>query len=175
MMSEVWKPISPYTDYYISNYGNVRSTKTGKPVLLKTHSLKNGYKYIDLYENATRKKYLVHRLVGQYFVDNPYDKPFINHIDENKGNNRSDNLEWCTRLENNRYGTGQYRAKIARQGNKHYFKPIIQLSTNDEIIQEWTSIKEASEKTGIGRTCISQTLIGRAKTAGGFKWRYKNG
>lgn len=52
-------------------------------------------------------------------------------------------------------------------------KPVIQIKDGD-IINEYNSIKEASEKTGIIKQNISSALTGRYKSAGGFQWKYKN-
>ena len=60
----------------------------------------NGYKIVSLSKNKKRKRYYVHRLVGQTFLPNLENKPEINHINLNKGDNRVENLEWCYRFEN---------------------------------------------------------------------------
>jgi len=102
MNNEIWKTIDGYEDYDISNYGNVRSWKyTNPPRLLKPRPVgKKGYLIVSLSENTKVKQLSVHRLVGIAFINNPDNKPRINHIDENVANNHVDNLEWCTQQEN---------------------------------------------------------------------------
>ena len=89
----------------MSNYGNVRSLdrvikeKTGKPQTLKGRVLKQrinpgGYSYVGLRKNGTKATFAIHQLVAQAFLDNPGNKPIVNHIDGNKLNNSVANLEW---------------------------------------------------------------------------------
>ncbi len=59
-----------------------------------------GYARVGLRINGKTKELLVHRLVAECFIDNPLEKPLVNHIDLNKMNNTVDNLEWCTHVEN---------------------------------------------------------------------------
>jgi hypothetical protein len=87
------------TSCYITQDGEVlsRNKVVNKPKLTKT-----GYHEISLYfgKEIGRKWFRVHRLVAQYFIPNPKNKPFVNHIDGNKTNNRVENLEWVTHQEN---------------------------------------------------------------------------
>lgn len=87
--------------YFVSNYGNVYSTKKGelRPLKLCVDS-KNRYMLVHLSINGKAKNCLVHRLVAIAFIDNPNNYNEINHIDNNPQNNRVDNLEWCTRKYN---------------------------------------------------------------------------
>lgn len=64
----------------------------------------DGYLKITLSHNGKKKSIAVHRLVARAFIGNPYNLPEINHIDEDKTNNRADNLEWCTTAYNLTYG-----------------------------------------------------------------------
>ena len=59
-----------------------------------------GYARVTLCKNHTTHRFLVHRLVGKAFVDNPLNHPFINHKDNNPSNNLASNLEWATHSEN---------------------------------------------------------------------------
>ena len=101
------KPHHIYTDYLITEEGDVYSTKYGKLKKKKQCTDTRGYKILDLYNNGKRKTYKVHRLVAQTYIPNPDNLPQVNHIDEDKTNNNVSNLEWC----NNQYNTEYSRAK----------------------------------------------------------------
>lgn len=112
---EEYKAIKGYNNkYYISNTGKVFVTDyRGQKVWreMKSRSIQ-GYKSVGLriFENGVSKQTLfkVHRLVAEYFIPNPENKPVVNHIDGNKQNNIVTNLEWATVGENTRhaYRTG---------------------------------------------------------------------
>lgn len=105
-MDEVWKDIPGYEGHYqVSNMGNIRSFKRGVN-LLKPRGSRNGggYSHLSLYMNGNEKDYNIHRLVAAAFVPNPNAFSEVNHIDENKHNNKASNLEWCSRLYNMNYG-----------------------------------------------------------------------
>ena len=109
---EIWKDITGYEGYFqVSNLGNFRSLDRrikhkdsgtrlypGKPLLKETTL--DGYQRIVLMKEAIKKRFMCHRLVAQEFIPNPENKPFINHINGNKSDNRVENLEWCTQSEN---------------------------------------------------------------------------
>ncbi len=86
-------------NYSITEQGRIFSHYRNRfliNVLINFH----GYKYIPLWKNGKRFMKKVHRLIAQAYIPNPYDKPFINHINGIKTDNSLKNLEWCTYLEN---------------------------------------------------------------------------
>lgn len=111
---EIWKDIKGYEGLYqISNLGNVKSLR--KNVILKCSkcSREGNYYKAGLYKNGKTKTILVHKLVANAFIPNPNNLPCINHKDENKLNNKADNLEWCTYKQNNDYGKHDIKKYIS--------------------------------------------------------------
>ena len=107
MKKELWKDIPEYEGLYqVSNYGRIKSLHNyrGKGNIIKP-KIKNNYYQIGLRKNNIRKWFSIHRLVAENFILNSQNLPQVNHKDENKLNNYVDNLEWCTVLYNNTYGT----------------------------------------------------------------------
>ena len=105
-MKEIWKPIEGYEGLYeVSNMGRVRSldrkfkTRQGRIISVKGQPIKadpskrSGYVQVHLSNNGDRRTYQLHRVVAKSFVENPENKPEINHKDGIKTNNRADNLE----------------------------------------------------------------------------------
>ena len=122
-MKEVWKDIEGYEGLYqISNFGKVFSFKSNK--ILKPFNDKKGYLKIELRKENRRKIYFLHRLVAMCFIENKNNLPYVNHKDENKHNNRVENLEWCTCKYNNNYGTRNSRIskKMLGENNPMYGK-----------------------------------------------------
>ena len=100
--------VDGYDHYYVSNLGNVYSTKRG--INLSQHKSAAGYMQIALYKHSEEKRYLVHRLVASVFCDNPNNYDFVDHINECKTDNRAINLRWVTRSENLRRGMKKTRS-----------------------------------------------------------------
>lgn len=172
-MEEIWKNIKGYSNYMVSNKGNVKSLnyrRTGREKILKPSVDKIGYMFIGLHKNGVQKNYLVHRLVAKAFIQNQSNLPQVNHKDENKQNNCVENLEWCDQKYNNNFAT-----RTERMVEK-MSKPILQINkTTNEIIAEYPSLREVERQLGISNSTISKCCNNKLhyNTAGGFKWQYK--
>lgn len=113
MTEEIWRPVVGYEGLYeVSSYGRVRSLdrydsrnqfREGK--ILKNRDNSNGYLLCGLSKNGIVKNKYIHRLVAEAFLPNPDNLPEVNHLDEDKSNNRVENLEFCNRKYNCNYGT----------------------------------------------------------------------
>lgn len=170
--NEIWKPIKGYEGLYeVSSFGNVRNAKTKN--IKSTSKDKRGYLMIELYKDNIRKHKYVHRLVAKTFIPKEQWNESINHKDENKQNNRIDNLEFCTMVENIKYGTRGLRSGLARFNHPLRSKKILQINEKGEIINEWCSIAEAYRQTKICKPNIIKCLKGLRNHAGGYQWKYK--
>jgi hypothetical protein len=159
-----WKPFQNFENYEISNAGHIWNKK--EEILMKTYieeyetvSLRYGQKY--------GKRFLVHRMVAQHFIPNPNNFPIINHIDGNKRNNRVENLEWTTASQNSLHSVNVL-------GKKNQGRKILCFDFDGQFIQQFKSIKEASNVTKANKTCISQVASGDRNTSGGYIWKYVN-
>lgn len=127
---ERWKDIKGFEGYYqISSSGRVKSVrrriKTERSFRniderLRTLVEVHGYLYCELWKENDHKRYAVHRLVAEAFLDNPDSLPQVNHKDGDKKNNNVTNLEWCTQSDNNyhSYKTG-LKAPYDRNGENN--------------------------------------------------------
>ena len=181
-MTEIWKDIEGYEGLYkISNHGEVWNGR--KQRLHKKNKNNRGYCVVTLNKNNKQKQFLIHRLVAIHFIDNPFDKPCVNHIDENKTNNHHSNLEWCTHKENSNHGTAIERMKETMKHSSKWeeymerkkeetSKPIVGVSINNGEIIEFPSISEAG-RNGYTRGNIQFCLNGERTKHKGYKWFYK--
>ncbi len=175
-MEEIWKDVVGYEGLYqVSNLGNVKSLnwgKTGKSknLWLKPHT--KGYLQVELAKNGIKHFYLVHRLVAEAFIQNPFNFPVINHIDEDKTNNSVSNLEWCTKSYNTRYSMDLHPTRKHKE--LRFNLPILQLTLNGEIVKTWECSRTIFLETGMSDWSISECCRGNRKTAYGYKWQYAN-
>lgn len=171
---EEWRDIVGYEGrYQVSNLGRVRSLPSfdslGRNIngkILSPVNESNGYAQVTLCNKAGHRGVSVHRLVAVAFLENPNSFPDINHIDENKKNNRVENLEWCSKSYNINYGTRNFRCAIATN------KPVFAILDTGHHYY-FRSGAYASKITGISKSSINNNLRGRSKTcAGGIRFTY---
>lgn len=179
MNNEIWKTIEGYPNYMVSNLGRVKSCKrtimrnNGHPQTINEKILKScndggsGYLRVNLYKEGKEKKYYIHRLVAQAFLDNPNNLSQVNHIDEDKTNNCVENLEYCDVSYNINYGTRNERVSKTKS------IPILQFTREMEFIKRWESATQVERELGIDQGNICMCCKGKIKTCGGYVWGYE--
>lgn len=167
-MEEIWKDIENYEGLYqVSNLGRVRSLDRvvtnyrgsfiKKGEIKAQSNLSKGYKGVCLCKDGKQKTHKVHRLVAQAFLPNPNNLPQVNHKDEDKTNNRVDNLEWC----DNEYNI-----------NYSWSVPIYSININTGEYKKYSSLTEAQQITGAHKTQICGVLKGYYNRAKHYLWRH---
>lgn len=158
-MNEVWKDIKGYEGFYqVSSIGRVKNIRTER--ILKNNILDNrGYCFVFLYKDRKREFKYIHRLVATAFLDNKYNLPCVNHIDEDPSNNNIDNLEWCTYEYNNSYGTKSNRGSDSL---KRFYKNNKSHMTGKKLSDE-TKRKISDIKKGVKFTEIQKKNMGKSE------------
>lgn len=192
MVYEEWASIKGFENYYeISSFGRVKGLKrtivridgnkqTIKQKILKQVLTDDGYLSVGLRKISSRVTKKVHRLVGIRFIDNPKNKPEINHLFGNKRDNRFFMLEWATggeqrehsyRVLNNtppmRGRTGKKSHLYGRFGaNSNHFKKIY----CPTLGISFSCVNEASDALGIHRVFISRVINGHLLQKNGLNF-----
>ena len=172
MATKMILPLKNYESVYsIDSHGtiiNIHTNRILQPFLVR------GYKRIELCKEGIRKKYFIHRLVASTFIVNPNNKPFINHIDNDRANNNIANLEWCTAKENYNHAKSQDRHTKHTLNRPDVSKKILQYSVQGDFVKEWASSMEA-ERAGFDSGHIIKCCMNKPKykTHKNFIWKYK--
>lgn len=151
-----WKDIPEYEGVYsISDRGDIKSLKTGKPMKAREH---NGYLAVGLYQGQKGKQFLVHRLVALAFIPTENsDLLEVNHKNCDKKDNRVSNLEWCTRQQNMGHAAREGRTKRGAlhrnsKGNPELIRKIIASS------KEGLDLQELKDKYNVNMKFIQDIL-----------------
>ena len=155
-MKEEWRPVKGYEGLYeVSNTGKIKSFQWGKTRILHQNINQRGYHHVILSKNKVKKDLRVHRLVASAFIPNPLNKPEINHIDGNKGNNNVNNLEWATRKENIDHSI---KTGLCDERIKSKRCPVIVFDMDGNFIGRFQSQMMAAKCLGINHKLISEAL-----------------
>ncbi|AMB18680.1 HNH homing endonuclease [Bacillus phage Eldridge] len=173
MTNEVWKDIKGFEGrYQVSNCGRVKSFLYGGRIL-KLGVASNGYLRVVLNNNGRRHFFSVHKLVALAFIHNSYPdtQTQINHKNENKEDNRADNLEWCTPQYNVSYGNRNSKISKALRNKKGMAVIATHVETGKELyfVTMSEAHRQGYKKQNICALCKGK---GRLRTYRGYTWRY---
>lgn len=183
-MKEIWKTVLGYEYYQVSNKGRVRSLRNNNiyylnPMLRGYPGQK--YKCVRLSNELGHKVFAVHRLVASYFVPNPHNFPVVNHKDEDKLNNNSNNLEWCTQQYNCTYNNVHLKRGKSLMNRKDLSKPVDMYLLDGTFIRSFKSLRDAgrfinrpNNVSDIAHCCNGYKNNGiPVHVAYGYKWKWK--
>lgn len=145
-IAEIWATCVENNAYEVSNKGNVRlkgSHRNRKPVFIK-----NGYATITTTNQGKPSLYYIHRMVANAFIPNLLHLPSVNHIDHNKKNNCTENLEWCTIKHNVQHGSGQ---------------KVYVYDTQKKLIAIFNSTRDAEKAFNISHSSLKRFYIDKEK------------
>lgn len=170
-MEEIWKDIEGYEGLYqVSNLGRVKSLR--KEANIRNGGIRScserilkqrtacGYKMVNLNKNNHQYTYRVHTLVMLAFVGERPEGMEIDHKDNNRSNNKVENLRYVTSQEN------------TNNPNSSITKAVAQCSLQGEFIRKWKSAREVERLLGFNHSSITQCCKGNYTTAYGYQWRY---
>lgn len=170
--SDILKTVDHHTNYRISSLGYVMNSRG---MILSNYKIDKGnHQAVTLCENGKQMKYLVHRLVADAFIPNPDNLPICHHIDHNPMNNRVDNLMWMSKEDHDKLHEAD-RVKALTEAKSI----TVEMCNPDtmEVIQTFSSAKEAARITGFDQSAICKACKGQYSTKGhiykNFYWRYK--
>jgi hypothetical protein len=176
-MGEIWKEIKD-TDglYRINEKGDILSVRNN--ILLKHIKGKTGYIVVGLNVKGKKRLVKVHRLIAEYFIPNPLNKPIIHHINHKRDDFRKENLMWVTHSENkiHDYEDGTQIGKTNMKGKFGALNPshkkVMQIDKLGNIVSIIPGISEAARIVNGSASHITKVCLGKLKHHKGYKWQY---
>lgn len=184
--------------YWLDDYGHVYNSNfhgTGKWKELKYDYSRNGYKSATISVDGKTERFMVHRLVAEYFVPNPLNLPCVDHYNDDRTDERAVNLRWVSVAENNQKDTKRERLKNSIKGHRHSEeskkkmsdsqsdrerekdgklkgRKVVEIDLNGSK-KVWDSCKQAADFYGFHKDTIAKCARGERATAiNGKKWEY---
>ena len=183
-----WKDINGFEGFYqISSDGDVRSLdrfdgiRVVKGRNIKPNLKQNGYLQVGLRKEGKRKWFSIHRLVAIHFIENPENKPQVNHIDCNKQNNHVDNLEWVTSQENFAHAKDNNLINPPKGENHPFYGLYGERSKSAKKVVRYNKdtgetklykAKILAKNDGFDVTSISKCCNKKQKTHKGYQWYF---
>ncbi len=150
----MYKEYPNNTNYIVYDDGRIYSKRFKKFLTPKLNW--DGYHRIQIWKDNKCHMVGWHRIVAETFLDNPYNKPVVNHKNGIKTDNRVENLEWCTQSENIQHS---WKNGFSKSNYNHPFnKSIICINLDTEEIEIFISVSETSRKLGISRCTITKSI-----------------
>ncbi len=159
-----WYVMARNENYYVNRMGEIFSVRMKRKLRPKVNH--DGYLRIQIWDKGKAAFVSIHRLIAETFIPNPGNKPFVNHINGDKQDNRVENLEWCTQKENiaHAWKTGLSHRPLNTCGMR-----IAQFTKDGKFVREFPSQMEAERQCGYCHTNISYAIKHKG-TAHGYRW-----
>lgn len=155
-----WKTIPDFPRYKVNLEGQIRSYCGRVPVILNPYVNKGGYDTVALFEDGVMVLFLVQRIIAKVFIANPENKPYVDHINRNRRDNRVVNLRWATEKEN----------AANRDNISPRCKIVVQYTLDGVVVNTYASITEAALSTGFCVGMISKCIDGKIDTYKDYIW-----
>ena len=168
---EQWKPIKNFSKYAVSNLGRIKYIKKNR---MRKLVIMDGYNTVTIRNNNGNVITIrINIAVAQHFIDMPAElkdkkKVIVDHIDNNRLNDRIDNLRWLTQ-------SGNINSYNANYKSKDNYKKILQYDKQHDLIKEWNSVNDiVQEHPEFKQGAIRSNCIGTSNTAYNYIWQYRD-
>ncbi len=169
MTKEIWSDINGFEGIYeVSNLGRIKSLKCDRSKILKPKLTNYGYHTIGLYMEGKQITFKIHRLVAIAFIINPQNRKVVNHINGIKTDNRANNLEWCTYMDNAQHAVD---TGLLKSNNKRViYINVRQIDDNGNVVNTFKDIHDAIEKENVCGSSLYRCITKQANKHHGYRW-----